>query len=174
MAWNPITDPVDYVLFAGRRTPGIAEVSGGSSPRKWEERKGYALSGARVVFRGLGLAKPVVSIRLYTRADWDEWESFKIIVQRPPSMTRPRAIDVWHPLLEEIDVRSVVVEDVSQPEQRADGEWVVTIKLIEHRAPTFALASPDGSQAQETDPYEQRIAANSARIAALNEELAGL
>lgn len=174
MTWNPISSPIDYVILAGKRSPGIAEITGGSSPRKWDERKGYAFSGARVVYRGMGLAKPTLKIKLSTVEHWAEWDEWKELVKKPPAMSRPRALDISHPLLDAIDVRSVVVEDVSQPEQTGDGEWTIAIKLIEYRKPTFALAAPDGSQTQPTDPYERRIAANSARIAALNQELSGL
>lgn len=172
MSFDPLSAPIDYALIAGKRTPGIAEIHGASSPRKWDERRGYGLSGATVVFRGVGLAKPVLTLRLYSAQDWSDWHEFAPTVQRPPFGTRPRALEIWHPVLEDLGVSSVVVEDVSQPEQTADGEWTITIKLIEFRRPVFTLARPEASQNRPIDPVDQQIIFNSAHIAVLNQELA--
>ncbi len=172
MSFDPLAAPIDYALVAGKRTPGIAEIHGASSPRKWDERKGYGLSGATVVFRGVGLAKPTMVLRLYTAEDWAAWHEFAPIVARPPSGQRPRSLEIWHPILEDLGVRSVVVQDVSQPEQTTDGEWTITIKLIEFRRPVFALARPEGSQTTVTDPVDREIEMNRARISQLTQELA--
>ncbi len=169
---DPISNPVDYVILGGQRSPGLAEISDASSPRRWDERKGYGLSGSTVVFRGIGLAKPILTLRLYSAEDFAAWESWRPLVARPPLGSRPRALDIWHPFLEEAGIGSVVVEDVSQPVQSGDGEWTITIKLIEYRRPKLTLARPDGSDTRLTDPIDIEIAANDAEIRRLNAELA--
>jgi hypothetical protein len=143
--WNPITEPVDYVLLADQRSPGLAELQKASSPRRWDERRGYGLSGARVVYRGIALSHFTLLLRLYTVEDWDAWHEWKALVQRAPDQTRPRALDFSHPITDELGIRSVVVENVLQPVQTADGEWTIEIGLIEYRTPTPALLRPDGS-----------------------------
>jgi hypothetical protein len=157
VAWNPIDAPINYILLTGQKSPGIADVEGASSPRKWDERNGYGLSGSTVVFTGLGLAKFVVRLRFYTAEHWAAWAVWQPLVAKPPMGSRPRALDIWHPHLEELGIKSVVVEDVSQPKQTADGEWTVEIKFIQWRRPKLALAKPEGSQAKPTDPYDQLI-----------------
>lgn len=157
MAWNPLVAPVDYIKLSGERSPGLAEVYGGSSPRKWDERGGYGLSGSTLVFRGVGLAKFSVRLKLYTEEDWAAWTAWKALVDKPPLGTRARAQDIWHPLLEQIGVTSAVVEEVSQPEQGEAGEWVITIKFIEYRRPKVALAKPEGAKATPADPVDQVI-----------------
>ena len=167
MTWDPITGAVDYVLLAGRRSPGLAEITGGASARQWDERRGYGLSGARVVFRGVKLSRPTLKLRLITAQDWVDWEAWRDLVTKPPPMVRPRAMDIWHPLLEQIGVSSVVVEDLSQPEQTGDGEWTITIKLIEYREPVYALAAPTASQEQAQDPVDAQIERLTAQVQAL-------
>jgi hypothetical protein len=209
VTFQPLTEPVDFILLAGKRSPGIAEFIGAGSPRRWDERKGYGRGGAFVVYRGNGLAHFAVQIRLYTDADWADWHAWAPIVHRPPvdlaaqraaqgptaigagiaglggsaqqgssagagiagtsgaavgatrpprqtPITpfgeRPRALEIWHPILEDLGIRAVVVENVLQPVQTADGEWTHEIKFIEYRRPQLALARPDGAQ---TTPQPQ-------------------
>lgn len=158
MSWTPLREPVDFIRLAGRESPGIATVTGASSPRRWDVRKGYALSGATTVFRGMDVAKFKVALRLYSEEDWDAWHSWKELVQRPPSGTRPRALDIWHPVLEDCGIKSAVVENVSQPEQTtADGEWTITIDFIEHRARQPISIITEGSSATATETEGQRL-----------------
>lgn len=149
MTFNPVSEPIDYVLLANRRSPGLATLSNVSSPRRWDERKGYALSGARVVFRGIGLARPILTLRLYTEQDFADWHEWRSLVQRPPVGERARAQDIWHPILEDLGITKVVVEDVLQPRQTADGEWSIDIKFIEFRRPVRTLESIGASEERE-------------------------
>ena len=158
MTFNPVSEPVDYILLANRRSPGIAIISNVSSPRRWDERRGYALSGARVVFRGIGLARPIVTLRLYTDDDFAAWHDWRSLVQRPPVGERARALDIWHPILEDLGITRVVVEDVLQPKQTADGEWSIDIKFIEFRRPQPTLETIGSSTDTETtDPVDLTI-----------------
>lgn len=145
MSWNPISEPVDFVILAGQRTPGIAEVQGFHSPRQWDERKGYGLSGATLRYRGIGLAKGKLIIRLTTEQDWADWHDFAPVVKRPPVGERAHALDISHPLLEQLDIRAVVVEDVGQPTQDDRGTWTIVIELKEYRKPVVQLSTPDGA-----------------------------
>lgn len=157
MTWNPNTDPVDYAELGGQRTPGVCEVMGAGSPRQWDEGRGPGLSGARLRFRGLRLGRPILRIKLVSEQDFADWETFRSVVQRPPLGERPRALDIVHPILEDVGIRSVVVEDVSQLTQTDDGEWTVEIKLIEHRPVVRAAATVDGSRQTTVDPLDAEI-----------------
>lgn len=170
MTFNPVTNPVDYILLANQRSPGIAEVNATNSPRRWDERRGYALSGARVVYRGIGLARPIVTLRLYTEDDWNDWHEWRQIVQRPPVGERAHALDIWHPILEDLNINSVVVEDVLQPKQTADGEWSIDIKFIEYRRPVLNLEVPEGSEERSDDPVDQLIENLTGQVQALAAE----
>lgn len=167
MTWNPIDTPVDKAFLGGRITPGLCDVEGANSPRNWDERDGYGLSGATVIFKGVKLSHFSIKFRLYTAEDWNDWHAFAPTVAKPPLGKRPRALDIAHPITDEVQIRSVVVDDVLAPVQTGDGEWTVEVKLIEFRKPRLALAKPQGSTATPVDPIEQQIQANSDRIAQL-------
>jgi hypothetical protein len=84
---------------------------------------------------------------------------------------RARALDIWHPILEDLGIRSVLVENVLQPKQTGNGEWTIEIKLVEYRAPVFALARPEGSQEGPRDRFEAIIEQQSAANQALRDRL---
>lgn len=164
MTFDPIRSPVDYILLAGQRSPGIAEVHGASSPRRWDERKGYAQSGSLVVFRGVGLARFRVLLTLLTEDDWSAWHEWRDLVQRPPIGERARAKDIWHPILEDLGIASAVVEDVLQPEQDDKGEWVIEIRFIEHRMPVPRIESITASETEQLTGLDLEIETNRRQI----------
>jgi len=171
MAFNPISNPVDFVELAGRRTPGIAEVLGASSPREWKERRSIGYGGAIVVFRGIKLARFTVKLRLYSDQDWQDWDDFRDVVQRPPLSNaasqgvgiirspfgrRPKALSVNHPILADLNISSCVVLDVLQPVQTGNGEWTIDIKFIEYRRPRYQLATPDAAATTDVPTKGER------------------
>lgn len=156
MTWTPLASPIDHVLLAGERSPGLADVQGAGSPRRWDIRRGYALSGARPVFRGMDVARFRVVLRLLTEADWEAWHAWKRLVQQPPSGTRPRALDIWHPVLEECGISSAVVENVEQPVHDGTGGWSIAIAFIEYRPPMPLVIRTEGSDATGTESERQR------------------
>ncbi len=159
MTWNPLDAPVDFVLLGGVRSPGLASLEGADSPRKWDQRKATATTGATLVFKGIDLSKFRLLLRLYTAEHWGTYiTDFQPLLQRPPSGQRPRALDIEHPFLEALGIRSVVVGNVKQPTQTGDGEYTIEVELLEFRAPVRAIARPDGSvnqPATPTDPEDQ-------------------
>jgi hypothetical protein len=157
MAWNPFNSPIDYILLRGLKSPGIAEVVDANSPRNWDERRGYGFSGATVIFRGVGLAYPVIKFRLWTEEHWDLWSVFRVLLEKPPFGERAQAMSVWHPHLEAQGITSVVVQDLASPVNEGNGIWSITVKFIEYRRPKVALAKPDGAKAAEVDPIESGI-----------------
>jgi len=159
VTFQPLTEAIDYVLLAGRRSPGIAEIVDASSPRRWDERRGYALSGATLIFRGVGLARWKLVLRLYTDQDWEDWHSWRELVQRPPLGERARHLEIVHPILEDLGVSACAVAELKQPTQGEAGEWIIEIAMIEYRVPTIALSEPEGAQDRPTDPVDRTIEA---------------
>ncbi|HSC86378.1 MAG TPA: hypothetical protein VLC09_03880 [Polyangiaceae bacterium] len=157
MTWDPFKDPIDYFKLSGRKSPGLATVAGIAPPQKWDERNGYGLSGATIVFTGLGLAKFSCEIELTTSEEWADWVAFRALLAPPKIGRRPRALDIWHPYLEDEGIKSVQVESRTMPKPTDTGSKLITIDFIQYRRPKLALVKPDGSQSTPNDPYEQVI-----------------
>jgi len=135
----------DYILLGGAQSPGRATIVGAGSPRDWDIRKGYGFSGAFVIYTGDGLAKFKVQIDLWTAAQFADWVRFaKLCLVKPPVGTKPKAMDISHPLLnmEPLKITSVVVEDCSQFTEDDDGMFSCTIDFLQYRAPMPALGKP--------------------------------
>lgn len=163
--WSPLVDPENKIRLGGELTPGICDIEGLGAPFEWEERGGYGLSGATVVFRGKKLAHFSIKFRLYTVQDWSDWYLFKPVVDRLPIGRNARGLDIKCKLTEQLGIKSVVIEEIKAPTQTVDtGEWTVELRVIEYRSPTFTLSKAEGSQDTPVDPVEQRIEAKSILI----------
>lgn len=173
MAHDPIASPVDFVVVAGQRTPGLAEVVGAGSPRQWDERRGFDMSGATLRFRGKKLARFSIKITLATTEEFAAWAAFAPVVLTVPAGGRG-ALDLKHPILNDWGIRSGVVEDVLQPAPDGDtGKYIVEIRMIERRPPEEAGSTTVGSvDSPAPNPLQARIETNSARIAMQNAEIA--
>jgi len=153
----------DYFILAGKRSPGLCDISGCSDARKWDKLQGYGYSGGFCRYRGKSIGEFTIKVRLYgdpfrPDPDWAAWQRFRPVLARPPSGQEPKMLDIWHPWLEELEIKSVGVVEVSAPEQTADGEWTIAIKFIEFRKPKFSLVKPEASKAKESnDPYQRTI-----------------
>jgi hypothetical protein len=161
-AFDPFVTPVDYIVLNGRRSPGIAKVTGATDKRKWDVQVGIYASGGITIYRGREISRFTVNITLISADDWIAWASWRKLIARPPNGTFVRtAMTIEHPWLRMLDIREVNVEEVSQPEESDEtGHWTVAIKFLEFRLPTPSFAKPEGAKTKESDdPESRRIAA---------------
>jgi len=171
---NPIENPGSYTfaMLGGTRTPGILTISGNNgSPRKWDERGGYGLTGSTLVFTGKGLAAFDMLLELYTVKDWNDWVSFQKVIAVPAN-ARPKVLDVVHPWLADYFVTKCVVLDAAFPKMTEDGVTQIIIPCKAFRGVKYALSKPTSAQATPTDPVDAQIAFKEAELRALNEKLA--
>lgn len=126
------------------------------------------MSGATVVFHGIKLSRFTIKFHLYTKADWADWNAFRPVVFKVPTPKNPRALNIAHPLLAELHIGAIVIEDILVPEQTDDGEWTIELKVIEFRKPKQAgAAKPEGAIATPVDPIEQDMQAYTDKIVQL-------
>jgi len=159
MAWNPHDTPIDFVIVRGLRTPGTASVQRAKRTIKVDEIGGYGVSGSVLVVHGRRLVPFDITVKLQTPEEWAAWEQFSAVVLTLPSGINAKALDVWHPWLSMLEVKSAIVTDVSQPEDDGTGAFTITISMIEWRRPQLALAAPKAAdqKPQSADPIDQYI-----------------
>jgi hypothetical protein len=154
--WDPWNYPINYVLVGGKKSPGIAEIVGASDVRGYDERRGYGLSGAYCIFKGKELAKWSIKLRFYEPQDYLDWQQWKKLINKVPTKQLPNALDIWHPQLEELGIKSFQLKELPQAVQEQDGLWVVDIKCIEFRKPKLAVAKADASKPQAPESVKDK------------------
>lgn len=187
MSWDPITNPVDFVMLGGKRSPGIATVSEWADERDWAERRSYGMTGSTLIYHGGPLLRGKITFAFTTPEELAAWDTFKTMLERPPPVApvsafqaasadtivqrRPsgRVLDIVHPQLADLGVHRVVVERRGQLVQVGDGEWSVEVALIEHRPPVRSLFRPT-----TTVVAAPVLTARQAHIAALSSQVQAL
>jgi hypothetical protein len=188
----------DSIRIAGDWCPGIAIARGAGTPRIWDKRAGYGLSGRTLVYMGADLSSFEVDVTVWTQTQVDEWKVFfKKYLEEPArpspqalltsanpflSFKQPKALGVYSPFLAMLGITALVVEDVSQWEQHEDAEsgmYGCTIKVIVWRPPVVVLARPtqkipDAAKAAPTarDKAEEEIQKLQLQAKQLEDELA--
>lgn len=173
MAWDPLTQPCDYILLAGKQSPGYAEVIGAWDEREFAVHQPPFTTGAKHIYKRKKLAEFSVRFRLYTLEQHAEFAVWRALIDAKPDVRRAaKAMAIEHPLLNQLGIGDVVVKGVSQFEQTADGEWSLSVSFQESRpigSPT--LAKIEGSTSGPGDPVERQIDENTAVLKGLMEEL---
>jgi hypothetical protein len=161
--YNPLTNPIDYIVLEGEKSPGLADVEA-DSPRKWEEQEPFAMAASFLRGGGRRLSHPKVTLRLYTDEHWAAWNAWKRLIKPLPAgliqVPSKFAHGIWHPWLEDVDVKAVVIANVSTPKPIDDGTaFAIEISMIEFRVPKISFAAPSASKqdAAAPDPVEQRM-----------------
>lgn len=163
MSFDPVTEPIDFVRINGKTSPGVAVIKGASSPRQWDERRAFGMSGAISISRGSKLAHFSAVVSVWTAEQFAALAEWMAPLRALPAGFRGRSarnFSIWHPILEDLGIREVGVEDILQPIERDPGLWEHEIKLIEYRRPKLTLAKTEGSEGDpraERDPYDVMI-----------------
>lgn len=151
---NPIDNPASYnsFLLGGVPSPGVARFSMPERPYGWDQQSGKGDEGASVVLNSTKLVEFDVELFLWRDDKVDHyarWESWKKVLLVPVKDGDSKALDIYHPQLEEIGVRSVVVKSWSAPQPDGKGGAKVKIKFLEYRPKKKKTGTgrPNGSQA---------------------------
>lgn len=172
--FDPVAaEALDYIKVSGLQSPGRCLVTGGAQPRKWDERNGLGLSGATIVFTGLGVAEFTTRILLATSAELAAWHVWKVLVDPPPQGQKEKIQEVYHPLLAEVKISAAGVTNRTQLTPLNDqGEWYVDIMWKGYRKPLPQIGTAAGAKATQ---YQQTAGdAGSQQVAALLKQLQSL
>jgi hypothetical protein len=158
----------DTFLIGVDPCPGRARLISGNSPRAWDERQAYGMTGATLVPTGDHLGVHVFKVQIWCETDetgspagqqWTAYQAFAAkylakSVRFVPGSTTPRALAIYHPVLSAppTSVTEVVVEDVTDMIQPEDEDFFeCEIHFKEYRAPVLALGKPDAAVPSATE-----------------------
>lgn len=157
------SDDADRIKLAGKWSPGVAIVSGANDPRNWDKVKGYGVSGAALRYTSDDLTKFTVQLRLWEPEHFAQWAEWKKLLAKPQSRDKKdaNAMRIEHPILADLGISDVVVEDRTQLMQTEDGVWSVTISFLHYRAPRDVLKKANGPiPTDKTNPTARNAAEN--------------
>lgn len=141
---DPRSPELNYVVVAGVQSPGVAKLTGVKAPYMYDVQPAYGREGAVTIFKGRGIAKPLLTLKFFEPKHFIAWDAFKQLL-KPPTPTKPLVLQMRHPLLTSAGIDAVAVEELGEPERQTNGEWIASIQLIEYRPLKPVLVKPRGS-----------------------------
>lgn len=170
MSWNPITRPVNKFLLQNVWSPGVCVgPEGAAIERALDERRGYGIDFAFVVYTGRKLAHFRTNLILWDKATWDEYNAFQPLLHATPrrgAVNTARgtgydpatAFSIWHPQLALLEIYACMVEKEHQPQIGPKGSTIIPVDFCQVKtAPRPAYAKPEATKDTPLDPMDQRI-----------------
>jgi len=179
-AYVPFELTIDGALIAGMQTPTLTVIERAALERGWDQTKSHGYSGGFSVYTGDKLIPFDLIFRLFSREDWDRYRALRPFLMTPPRVEASRvfggskAIDILHPILADLGVRSFVITKIHQLRQTDPGVWEKQIECLQFRKAVRALAKPEASAQKPAvdDPYDKIIEYWQAENQRRNDELA--
>lgn len=148
---NPVDLPElwDTFVLSGKRSPGICKFPSIPRVEGWEKQVPKGTTGGITVHNNQPPIDFEVEIYLWKDENVDHfarWEEWKTILMTPIKKNNPKALDIYHPQLDGIGVRSVVPS--TRAEYVPDGKGGATVKwkFLEYRPPKPLKAqAPNGA-----------------------------
>lgn len=178
LVWQPHDYPLSYFLFDGKPSPGICQQPRGATiKRKLDERQGYGIDAAFVIYTGRELAEFECELLLVTKQHWLDWQSWRSVVHEVPARGpvqqstggyQPgRSHIIWHPQLKPLGITQCVVAE--EPQEVVDEFMVGHVNLKFKQTlpmPKAAYAKPEAPQDKPPMNADER------EIKALTDQLA--
>lgn len=133
-AINPIRNPEawDKIEIGQTESPGSCKLSGFKRANEWDLKKGKGTVGATATYVGKPPAKGTVTFYLWTEDHFNQWDAFRPLLKYDPTKKVVQAVDIWHPSLADIDVNSVIVEDIGAIEHEGKQLYSIVVTFIEY------------------------------------------
>lgn len=166
---DPITHPAAWqtLTIGGVASPGVIKIdgiSGFSRPTEWDVKKGKGAKSATLTLVQQPPAEGSFTFLLWTSSHFAEWQVFLTYLKFNAQKGVPSdAIQIYHPVLAELDIDSVVTKEVGAIRYVGKGLYERTIEFIEWNPVPAAsivqtpnIAAPDvtGGSGDTPDPIE--------------------
>lgn len=125
----------DVVQIGETTSPGICTVSGFKRTHGWEVKKGKGVKGSTITLNEFPPAEGTIKFLLWTPEHFVAWGAFRPLFKYDPTKKTVNAVDIFHPALDDIEVRRVVCKDIGQVEKEGPGLYSITVSLLEYNPP---------------------------------------
>lgn len=168
---NPIQDEelFNSIELAGERSPGVVKsIAGHERKINWDVKEGSGQSGASSTLKSIPLRVITVTFFLVDEDQIASWPSFRQLCYSTISGATPKALDIFHPDLAVVEIRSVVLASMGPPVHDGKGGQTIAVQFQEYAPPV-----PKGGSANGSSSKSKKGAAPDPNAAA-NAELAAL
>jgi len=144
--WYDDPDSWDTVVLGQYTLPGLAQVKVAKA-QKVDVKNAEGQSGATITFKGYEPAKVDIVLRMWTRDQWNAFQTMLPYFEPRPSKKAPQPFDVAHPKTALRGIRSVYIPEIEGPDESTTGIFDITFKCIEFLKPLpHATNTPKTSQ----------------------------
>jgi hypothetical protein len=134
--WYDAPEIWDTVTVQGVALPGICKVSGTGPKRKLESNSPPGSDGARLRDRGYGEGLFTITVRIWTRQQFNDWEQANLFLIAQRGAQRV-ALDVVHPVLSNAGIRQAYFEFATLLEEsHPRGVYQSVITMRQFKLPT--------------------------------------
>lgn len=128
-------------------SPGVATITNAGRKMKIDRQEGWGTDGGRLVMTGTAIQDIQIGIRVWEDQHWIEWALFYQLLTLPILLSKiPGApvfsLSVDHPVLKELGIRNVVLEDPGFWVPGETGDWSRTLSFVLKQTPLPRLAAP--------------------------------
>ncbi len=128
--WETSPDSWDQIAIAGTTLPGMVIVSGQGIARKIDVKSSPNRDGARIRDRGYDPARFDIEVIVWTERQFSDLLPILEGLQPKRRGGERQPVDVSHPALAMLGIRSMYVEGVGMPQVKS-GKLHIPIKAIE-------------------------------------------
>lgn len=137
--------PWDVFVFGGRTWPGVVSIDGQKSYRV-DQRFVPGLEGAKMTNLGLDASEVTIRLRLWTAAQWSEWEQIAPTLMPPAGkavgQNKPRPTTCYHPALAPLGITALYPVSIGVPRVQG-GLAEIQIKFLQYLPPNLKGFMPD-------------------------------
>lgn len=173
---SPFTSPQawDVIVIGQITSPGVCTLSGFERKSDWDQKKGKGSLGATLTYTGRPAAKGSITFQLWTEDHYAAWSTFRPLLKYDPTRATITAVDIYHPSLADVEIKSVVVESIGRADHKGGGMYEIVVEMIEFFPPpkASAIGTPSGSTSAQkgttpgksTDPIADAQQAEIAKL----------
>ncbi len=150
---NPIDIPSlwEFILVAGVRSPGLAEVSGADRTYDWDTKTAPGTEGATSTYKGKGPVTFTVKLTFWDSEQIDQWNRFRSLLKYESVKSVVKPVDIIHPALSQNGIGAAVTKKIGQLTHDGLGLYSVTVEFLEYFPPKKkdATQTPKGAVAKK-------------------------
>ena len=162
---NPIDDPDLYtgIWLAGVKSPGQVTITGLERKVNWDIKTAPGQAGATTTLKDIPPAEFTCAFYLVRDDaqgidDFEDWPDFQRLIDSTVADAKPKALDIYHPDLAALDIKSVVKASISGVTHDGKGGQTISVKFLEYKPPKKKGGSPSGSKSTKKTPDPDQAA----------------